>query len=590
MKPESITPCSAQPTANTIHALMRAKRTLRLLSDCNSALVRSENETALLAHVCRLIVEVGGYRLVWIGYARHDAAKQVEPVAQWGFSQDYIDQLNITWADTERGRGPTGMAIRSGQTQLVRDICREPRFVPWRANATAHGFASSLALPLIRADENFGALNIYAENDDAFDQEEIQLLEELAGNLAYGISAFHLREERNNALRDAHKQDRICRAVVEQSMEGILIVGFDGFIRMSNPACARMTGHSEEALRQCRINDLVVSEMDSLLSSLLTEHERGVWELECVRQEGTRFPVEVRAYPMALPGAQGEERAVLCVVNDITQRKQDEAEKTFLQKQALHNARLASVGVMVAGVVHEVNNPNNAILFNSSLLVHAWKDMEIILNEYFWENGDFSLGGLPFTEMRHRLPALMEGITEHAKRIQGIINNMQYISRGGPEAGAEALDVLATLEKTVALLHTQICQRTLSLTLTSNGPLPLVQGHRQQLEQVFTNVILNALQSLSNKAQAVHIKVTGPTPERDKLLVTVRDEGGGIAEEYRKRLTEPFFSTKLREGGSGLGLFISNRIVENHGGELSFTSRLGEGTTVSILLPTAQES
>ena len=580
--------CSALPASDTMEALIRAKRTLRLLSDCNSALVRSTDEPELLAKICQLIVEVGGYRLVWIGYAQHNPGKTVLPMAQAGFSVDYMNQLNITWSDKERGRGPTGTAIRSGETQIIRDIFNEPRFSPWQANALAHGFASSIALPLKETDATFGALNIYAQSADAFDVEEIQLLEELAGNLSYGIAAFHLREERNRALEEVRKRDHICRAIVEQSAEGISIASFDGSILMSNPACVKMTGYTEEELCKRTIHDLVVSDTQSMLFSLTTENKSGVWEVEILRKNGSRFPAEVHAYPILLSSAKGEDRAILGVVTDITQRKQSELEKNFLQQQSLYNARLASVGMMAAGIVHEVNNPNNAILFNSNLLANAWKDIEIILHGYYWEHGDFSLGGLPFTEMSKVLPALIDGITEHSLRIQNIIHNMQYISRMGQGEIEEKLNLEEVLGKAVSLLKNQISQRTHHLTLEIPNPLPPVRGNRQQLEQVFINIITNALQSLPDTEKAVYVRLT-QTDGQTKILAAICDEGQGIAEEYQPRLTEPFFSTKLAEGGSGLGLFISNRIIENHGGEMSFFSKIGEGTTVHILLPVAED-
>ena len=265
------------PKPNTRDTLVRAKRTLRLLSDCNATLVHACTEAELLAKNCQLIVTVGGYRLVWVGYAQQDAEKSVCPVAQFGFNQGYIDKLLISWHDTERGRGPTGTAIRLGKTQVARDILRAPQFAPWRENARVHGFASSIALPLQRAGETFGALNIYANEADAFDQEEIRLLEELAGNLAYGISAFRLQEEHTAVLHDARRRDYICRAVVEQSVEGIVIAGRDGRVVMVNPAYCQMTGYSQEELSRHQPLDAVHSNVAPLFRSLDVVHQGGVF-------------------------------------------------------------------------------------------------------------------------------------------------------------------------------------------------------------------------------------------------------------------------------------------------------------------------
>ncbi len=575
---------AATSPSDTIQALTRAKRTLRLLSDCNSAMIRSARESELLDKICQLIVDVGGYCLVWIGYAQQDAQQRVVPVAQSGFRPDYTKHLNITWADTERGRGPTGRAIRTGQPQLTRDILQDPQFTPWRASAMVNGLFSSLVFPLKEADRTFGALNIYAQEVDAFDPEEVLLLEELAGNLAYGISVLRLRQAHHISRQERNKQARLCRAIVEQSVDGIVIARLDGSILIVNPAACQLTGYSEAELRERGLCDLAPPDTQPVLLLLAAKNQSGTRELDIVRKDGSRFPAEMRAYPITLPDGEEEERAVLGVIVDMTKRRQDETEKHALQQQALQNAHLATVGVMAAGIVHEVNNPNNAILFNSTLLARAWHDMAIILDEYYRENGDFSLGGLPFTEMRHLLPSLIDGVTEHAERIKNIINNMQYIARQDQVDVSEWVDLVQVIRSTARLLKNQIGQRTRHFGLDLPETAPPVWGNRQQLEQVFVNVIMNALQSLPDTDSVVHVTLT-TTPETDKLLVTVRDEGSGIAESHLGRLTEPFFSTKLAEGGSGLGLFISNRIIENHGGDLLFFSRLGEGTTVHIRLP-----
>ncbi|TEU11347.1 MAG: PAS domain S-box protein, partial [Anaerolineales bacterium] len=170
--------------------LRKANRALRVLSECNQAVVRATEESDLLHQICRLIVEVGEYRLAWVGFAEQDKKKSVRPVAQTGFEEGYLETLNIIWADTERGRGPTGTAIRSGEYCTAKDIPTDPRFAPWREAAIQRGYASSVALPLIAEGQTFGALNIYAAEPDAFDADEVKLLTELADDLAYGVMAL----------------------------------------------------------------------------------------------------------------------------------------------------------------------------------------------------------------------------------------------------------------------------------------------------------------------------------------------------------------------------------------------------------------
>jgi len=142
--------------------LRMLNRALQLRSACNQVLVHAADEVVLLNEICRLIVEVGGYRLAWVGLAEHDEAKTVRPVGQAGYEAGYVKSARITWSDSERGRGPTGTAIRTGQPVVARIVLSDPSFAPWRAEALKHGYASSIALPLRREEHVLGALNIYA--------------------------------------------------------------------------------------------------------------------------------------------------------------------------------------------------------------------------------------------------------------------------------------------------------------------------------------------------------------------------------------------------------------------------------------------
>lgn len=173
----------------------KLNRALRLLSDCNTTLVRADDEYKLLVEICRLCVERGGYLMAWVGYAEQDETKTVRPMAQSGYESGYLDGVNINWADNERGQGPTGTAIRTGTTQINQNVLTNPKMAPWREAAIDRGYQSSLALPLVGDAKMLGALTVYAREADAFDDEEIRLLEELASDLAYGIVTLRTHAE-----------------------------------------------------------------------------------------------------------------------------------------------------------------------------------------------------------------------------------------------------------------------------------------------------------------------------------------------------------------------------------------------------------
>jgi len=190
-------------------ALRKANRGLQVLSRSHEILSRAKDMPDLLTAVCRAAVGVGGYRLAWVGIAEQDTDRLVRPVAQAGFEEGYLDTVQITWDDSERGHGPTGTAIRNGRPAIARNVLTDPAFAPWREQAIRRGYASCIALPLMAQGRAFGALSIYAAEADAFDVEEVDLLAEVANNLAYGMTALQTRDERQHA-------DEVLRSYAER--------------------------------------------------------------------------------------------------------------------------------------------------------------------------------------------------------------------------------------------------------------------------------------------------------------------------------------------------------------------------------------
>ncbi len=296
-------------------------------------------------------------------------------------------------------------------------------------------------------------------------------------------------------------------------------------------------------------------------------------EFEYTADDGTYW--EGRAAPIV--GNDGQTTAAMVIAGDVTNKRN-------LEAQALHNARLASIGVLAAGVAHEINNPNNAIQFNASLVSRAWHDITPILREYFEEHGDFALGGLPFSEARENFPRLLSEITGNSDRIRRIVQNLKHMSRQDTGDLTQKVDIQQILEATVMILHNQIQKYTDDFTLEVPDGLPLVQGNSQQLEQVFLNTMLNALQALPDRNKGVHVAAAYDADE-GVVRIVIRDAGCGISERDLGRLTEPFFTTRTDRGGTGLGLSISRSIIEKHGGSISFESAIGEGTKVTIIIP-----
>ena len=182
--------------------LLRVNRALETISASHEVLVRASNKAELLSEICRVVVQVGGYSLGWVGIASHDRKKTVRVVAHAGDTERYLEKIKVTYADDKYSQYPAGIAVRTGKQCLVKNIVTDPNFLSWRGEALKHGFTSTIALPLIQNCKPFGALSIYSKERDAFNIKEVELLHELADNLVYGIVALHNRIERNRAEKE----------------------------------------------------------------------------------------------------------------------------------------------------------------------------------------------------------------------------------------------------------------------------------------------------------------------------------------------------------------------------------------------------
>jgi PAS domain S-box-containing protein len=227
----------------------RLIRTLKAVSASNQAMMRAQDEAGFMKAVCRIIVECCGRTMVWIGIAENDPAKTVRPVGYSGFEAGYLDTLHITWADNERGRGPTGTAIRTGRPCVCRDMQTDPRFRPWREEAEKRGYSSSIALPFSAGGEVNGAIMIYSRKADDFPEEEVALLSELASDLGYGLHALRLRVARDRLLAEGEEHRRLAQqfademsAVFGSMSEAVLVYDSAGRILRANAAAVRLIG------------------------------------------------------------------------------------------------------------------------------------------------------------------------------------------------------------------------------------------------------------------------------------------------------------------------------------------------------------
>ncbi|MBI2401002.1 MAG: PAS domain S-box protein [Deltaproteobacteria bacterium] len=401
---------------------------------------------------------------------------------------------------------------------------------------------------------------------------------ELALGIKRDITARKTAEE---ALRESEER---FRQIFEQNHDAQGILGCGGCrVIDANPAAVAIFGYSREELIGMEEADLLGEKVcEKVKGSLSFQGGFSFERVDAVRRDGTRAAVSVRGQVITLR----QSAMVLCTVRDLTELLRMEEEARYIQSKLIHANKMTSIGTLASGVAHEINNPNNFILFNSTLLSDAWKDAARILEKYYRDNGDFSLGGLPYSEMSEVVPELLSGITDGSRRIKGIVDNLKDFSRND-KAGLEgSFDVNRAVMASVSILSNQIAKYTDSFEVDFAEELPKVKGSAQKIEQVVINLVLNALHALSDKKKRVMVATR---QEEGKVLIEVRDEGAGMTREVLERVMEPFFTTKSDRGGTGLGLSISYSIIKDHGGTLEFDSSPGMGTTARITLPAEAE-
>ena len=396
----------------------RVDRARQALSRCNHVLIRAGDEPQFLQELCRVIVEVAGYRLCWVGYAEHDEAKSVRPVAHAGYEEGYLETVRVTWADTERGHGPVGKAVRTREPVVFRDVTHDPDFAPWRAEALRRGYASVVGIPVLSGSEVLGALAIYAADPDAFDDDEVQLLRELADDLSYGIVALRTRaacQVAEEALRRAHDElecrveertaalsrantlltreiaereraeaalrtsERLYRQLTEGILEAIVVADERGRIKLFNPAAQRAFGYAEHEVLGQPLSLLVPPDVreahdQALRHYVETREARSIGpktEQRGLRKGGEVFPMELSLSAIDLP----EGIVFLGAIHDLTERRR-------MQAMIVQAEKLASLGLLSAGVAHEINNPLAYVANNLAVLERDFRGLSELLEAY----------------------------------------------------------------------------------------------------------------------------------------------------------------------------------------------------------------
>ena len=302
--------------------LRRQSRALLATNHCNLALIHSNDEMELLHQVCNSMVEVGGYRMAWVGYAEHNEEKSVTVLAEAGFVAGYKQHHKLSWADVPQGRGPVGIAIRTAQSVAVNHIPTDPIFTRWREDALLQGFASLLALPLKAESAAFGVLTIYSPNPEAFDTEETRLLEALADNLAYGITTLRSRKKKEEAENALRKSERNFRSITEQMTDEVFLIDSVGKLTYVSPVVEQLFGYLPHEVLGHLFTDYIQEEdlpeaFKVFQNTLQKKTSPQMFEVKLKRKDKTLFEAEIHLQYYQDQDISG----MIGLIRDISDRK-----------------------------------------------------------------------------------------------------------------------------------------------------------------------------------------------------------------------------------------------------------------------------
>jgi GAF domain-containing protein len=237
------------------HDLEKRERELNCLYGISE--IVGQPDISMKEMLDRIIVEEGKYRLAWVGFAEEkDGEKIIRPAAQWGYEERYLKNLNISWDDSTRGSGPSGTAIRTRKICVVQHILTDPGYRVWRDQALRQRYAASVAIPLCIKEACTGVLHIYSAEPGAFDEGEVELLTEFAGDLSYGINVLRTRAERNRSQEAFRESEERYRTLFDNAGDAIFVHDFEGqFLNVNAPGGERL-GYSREEFLKMNVKDI----------------------------------------------------------------------------------------------------------------------------------------------------------------------------------------------------------------------------------------------------------------------------------------------------------------------------------------------
>jgi two-component system NtrC family sensor kinase len=388
--------------------------------------------------------------------------------------------------------------------------------------------------------------------------EDLEILRTVSGYVGIAVENSLLYEEQKRRAEELALLKEFNESIVESINVGLLAVDSEGKLTRFNTTAEDLFGIRREEAVGRKVEEIFAADFAETLAKLLgksrwnLQEVRHAYKMPVTTRDGESFILNIAVAPLRSP--EGERTGAILVLEDVTAR-------VSLEEQLRQREKLSSIGLLAAGVAHEVNTPLTGVSSYTQML----------------------LGMIPENDPKHQL---LQKVARQADRAANIVGNLLNFSRANGDAQFSEVNLNKILEDTLQLLEVQLRRTNIRLIKNFASDLPLVNANAGKLQQVFTNLILNARDAIVRETGEIEIATK---TDANVVIVTVVDNGTGIAPENLSKIYDPFFTTKEVGKGTGLGLAVSYGIVQEHGGEVFVESELNKGTKFTLRFPAAEE-
>ena len=385
--------------------------------------------------------------------------------------------------------------------------------------------------------------------------------------------------ERKQSEQQIRESRNMLRSVFDGISDPLIMVREDMTLIMLNRAALRFFGATQ-------YRDMIGSpcldffqgrygqEATNLVQAIIAEQEPARYELE-TGGDSARYE-EVFVYPVHAGG--GDRSMAIIRITDRTNQR-------LMERELIQSEKLASLGLLISGIVHEINNPNNFISFNIPILRDYLRDILPVLDEHAASTPHFEIQGMPYAEFRTDVMKLLENIEHGSTRINTTVAKLKEFSRKKDEKGARPILPTGVVERAVAICHTQIRKTVKTFSVQVEQDMPEMVSDPDAIEQTLINLLINAAQAADKPDSSIRLSAWRGASGREGFVLEVEDNGCGMDARTASRIFDPFFTTKKEGMGTGLGLYISKNLLESVGGSISVESEIGRGATFRVVIP-----